>query len=650
MTNVLRFSFDIGTNSIGWAVFDAHTEAASLPLSAQSSVSLKSLGAAGVRIFSDGRNPKDGSSLAMMRREPRAAGRRRDRFLQRQRKLIALLIEYGLFPSAQGERKRLEKLNPYALRAKGLDHALTLHEFGRVLFHLNHRRGFWSNRVTDGADKETGVLKQAAKRLDETLKLDGVRTLGEFLNKREVKGLSTRFRITGSGKDADHEFYPTRGLIDAEFQTLWAMQSQYHPDRLTKTAKDAIHNAIFHQRPLKAVKPGRCTLNPDEERLPAALPSVQARTIYQTLNELRYGQGLSLTQRLDRTQRDALASALLKGKALTFSSIRRTLKLPANTRFSLEDTRKDIVGCGTAKRLARADAFDKEWHSISLARKDEIVCRLLTEVDEETLVAWLVAKTGLSAEKAHAVAGATLPDGYGRLGATANAAVLGELIGDVITYSAAVERTGYHHSDFRTDKTLDRLPYYGLALERHVAFGTGEPKDSDEKRYGRIANPTVHIGLNQLRRVVNKLVAVHGRPDDIILELARDLKLSKKQKDELQKKNNLDEAANTQRRSWKGFATDIFEVNRKGWRPIWEREEKGGKLVMRLHKGDLIEIDDKDGERQVRRVVQLEPSANRIRTVGHHDAGDLQKRHDDPDDPFRWDMGSIRLMQVATLD
>ena len=73
--------------------------------------------------------------------EPRAARRRRDRFLQRQRKLIALLIEYGLFPSAQGERKRLEKLNPYALRAKGLDHALTLHEFGRVLFHLNQRRG-----------------------------------------------------------------------------------------------------------------------------------------------------------------------------------------------------------------------------------------------------------------------------------------------------------------------------------------------------------------------------------------------------------------------------------------------------------------------------------------------------------------------------
>jgi CRISPR-associated endonuclease Csn1 len=155
MTNVLRFSFDIGTNSIGWAVFDAHTETPSLPLSAQSSVRLKGLRTAGVRIFSDGRNPKDGSSLAMMRREPRAARRRRDRFLQRQRKLIALLIEHRLFPAAQGERKRLERSDPYALRAKGLDGALTPQEFGRVLFHLNQRRGFWSNRVTDGADKET---------------------------------------------------------------------------------------------------------------------------------------------------------------------------------------------------------------------------------------------------------------------------------------------------------------------------------------------------------------------------------------------------------------------------------------------------------------------------------------------------------------
>jgi uncharacterized membrane protein YvlD (DUF360 family) len=43
-------------------------------------------------------------------------------------------------------------------------------------------------------------------------------------------------------------------------------------------------------------------------------------------------------------------------------------------------------------------------------------------------------------------------------------------------------------------------------LQRHVGFGSGKIEDPPEKRYGRIANPTVHIGLNELRKVVNALI------------------------------------------------------------------------------------------------------------------------------------------------
>ena len=73
-----------------------------------------------------------------------------------------------------------------------------------------------------------------------------------------------------------------------------------------------------------------------------------------------------------------------------------------------------------------------------------------------------------------------------------------------------------------------------------MAFGSGEPDDPEEVRYGRIANPTVHIALNQLRRLINAIVARHGHPAEIIVELARDLKLNKKRRDEIEKtiKNN----------------------------------------------------------------------------------------------------------------
>ena len=75
--------------------------------------------------------------------------------------------------------------------------------------------------------------------------------------------------------------------------------------------------------------------------------------------------------------------------------------------------------------------------------------------------------------------------------------------------------------------------------------------------------------------------------------------------------------------AWKGYAATIFEVNRKSWRPQWERDKVGGKLVMRLMKNDLLEIDEKDGARAIKRVVRLEPVAGRVRLAGHQEGGKL---------------------------
>ena len=97
--------------------------------------------------------------------------------------------------------------------------------------------------------------------------------------------------------------------------------------------------------------------------------------------------------------------------------------------------------------------------------------------------------------------------------------------------------------------------------------------------------------------------------------------------------------------SWRGFAASVFEVNRPGWRPQWERDRLGGKLVMRLHKGDLVEVDDKDGVRRIKVVHQIEISSNRIRLAPHNEGGKLQERHADPEDLFRWDLATIPLLR-----
>ena len=81
-------------------------------------------------------------------------------------------------------------------------------------------------------------------------------------------------------------------------------------------------------------------------------------------------------------------------------------------------------------------------------------------------------------------------------------------------------------------------------MRRHVAFRTDNPKDPEEVRYGKIANPTVHIGLNQVRQVVNGLIRFYGRPAEVVVELARDLKQSKKEREEEQREQKRNQDRN----------------------------------------------------------------------------------------------------------
>ena len=166
----------------------------------------------------------------------------------------------------------------------------------------------------------------------------------------------------------------------------------------------------------------------------------------------------------------------------------------------------------------------------------------MSQENEDELRVWLMDRYALTAEIADAVMRAHLPDGHGQLGPTATNRVLAELEKDVVTYDQAVRSAGYQdHSSLDFDgEILKSLPYYGQVLQRHVAFGTGNHSDPPEKRYGKISNPTVHVALNQLRRLVNDLSRRFGPPAEIVVELARELPLSaigKAKQERLQREN-----------------------------------------------------------------------------------------------------------------
>lgn len=544
-----RLALDLGSTSLGWAMIRLNAENPPAPVAV-----IK----AGVRIFSDGRNPKDGSSLAVTRRDARSMRRRRDRLLKRKARMIRSLVEHGFFSSDEAERKALVTLNPYALRAKGLDATLTPAEFGRALFHINQRRGFKSNRKTDKKDNDSGALKTAINKLRESIKTEKCRTVGEWLHKRDVADLTVRARyrqnkvIKDDGKtkiDKSYDLYIDRAMISDEFDALWRKQAELNPALFTEAARADLKDVLLHQRPLKPVKPGRCTFMPDEERAPLALPSTQRFRMYQEVNNLRILRPGLKEEPLTLKQRDDLIDALEANSKRTFTQIKKLLGIGGAVQFNFEDPkRQELKGNVTSAILSRAEHFGATWFTFNETKQDEIVLQLVKEENEATLVRWLQEQTGIDEGRAETIANAGLPEGYGSLCAKALARILPELRRDVLTYDKAVQAAGFdHHSNISaaaTGEILMALPYYGIPLQRHVGFGTGKLEDSDEKRYGKIANPTVHIGLNQIRLVVNTLIKRYGHPSEVIVELARDLKQSKDQREDENKRQ-----ADNQRRN-----------------------------------------------------------------------------------------------------
>jgi len=526
-----RLALDMGTNSIGWCLI--RLDALENP------IAIIKMGA---RIFSDGRNPKDGSSLAVTRRNARQMRRRRDRLLKRKERMLQALIRLNFFPSDAAERKQLIQLDPYALRKKGLHEPLTGPEFARALFHINQRRGFLSNRKTDKTDSESGALKKAIKSLQVKLTEENCQTLGEWLAKRHEARLSVRARLRGKTiKDKAYDFYVDRAMIEHEFDTLWAKQASLNSYLFNDAARDELKDTLFYQRPLKPVKPGRCTLIPEEERAPLALPSTQRFRIYQEANNLRWFDYDLLEHPLTIEQRDKVVNLLERQGEAKFTKILKELGLPGTTKFNLEDVKRDrLKGNHTSFTLAKDNHFGDRWYEFPPAIQDEIVEKLLNEASESVLVGWLQENAGVDEPTAERIASVSLPEGYGSLSRTGLRRILPELQNDVVVYSEAVTRAGFDsHSALshtqQTGEIFDALPYYGEVLQRHVGFGSGNPKDPPEMRYGRIANPTVHIGLNELRKVVNALIKRYGRPTEVIVEITRDLKLSRERKLEIQK-------------------------------------------------------------------------------------------------------------------
>ncbi len=544
-----RLGIDMGATSLGWCMLnlDDNNEPCGIIRM-------------GVRIFPDGREAQKQIPLNVGRRTARSIRRNRERYKRRRSSLLRILRENGLMPVEIKESKLLANLDPYSLRVKGLDEQLTLFELGRAIFHLNQRRGFKSNMIIDKAASDSSAMKDSIVKLKNKIESQNCRTLGEYLSHlnqnlgehEQHLREAVRVRVTGTDKNKIYSIFPERQMIEDELSLLWSKQKEYYPMILTDELFKNVKMIIIEQRPLKPQERGKCYLEPKEDRILRCNPRFQLFRILQTVNQLELKDDFGNKVKLTAEQKLKLIAYLKKKKIVTFSTLKGRLgkQYKEGYTFNLEsEKRKDIQGDETAFMMAKPQNFGEQWHDLSLDEQVNIINILNGEMEGPTerndIKISLLKDYILTDEQSENCLDLNMGTGTGSLSEKAIKKIIPFLETGAMYHDACLS-AGYKHSDnvIEPQYQAGNLPYYGEIMPDHVIRRESQHNDSEESRFGKISNVTVHIALNQLRKLVNAMSKEYGAPKQIVLELARELKLNRKQKEELKARQAKEKSVN----------------------------------------------------------------------------------------------------------
>lgn len=532
---------DLGVSSIGWAVIREEDDTQELVAMGSRIVQLSVEESTS---FTQG----NGESVNAQRTRTRGQRRGYDRYQLRRAVLMEKLKSLGMLPDAS--LTGLPKLELWGLRARAVTERIELRELGRVLLHLNQKRGYKSTKSDFSSDKKTtDYVKEINNRYDR-LKSAGL-TIGEHLF-RELS-VDPFYRCK-------EQVYPREAYVE-EFDRIMACQQQFYPQLLTD---ETIHNIrdeiIFYQRPLKSCKhlvslcefEKRSYVNAAGEKVfsgprvaPRTSPLFQVCRLWESINhivvktrrneeiEISLDQKKQILKFLNEHEK-LKAGNLLEILGLTKSECRLGDQFKAGIqgnktrfeieralgnypdkdrllRFELRPGPSSVVDEETGEILPVIDAsFEQEplyrlWHvlySIDNREQLQTVLRKQFGIDDDEVLDRL---SKLDFVKA----------GFGNKSSKAMRRILPFLqLG--LNYADSCAAAGYNHSQSETKaesearELLDRLPAI---------------------RKNELRQPVVEKILNQMVNVVNALMAKYGRFDEIRVELARELKQSKEERE-----------------------------------------------------------------------------------------------------------------------
>lgn len=361
-----------------------------------------------------------------------------------------------------------------------------------------------------------------------------------------------------------------------EFERIWETQKHFH-NGMTPELKHEIRDiVIFYQRPLKSQK-SLISICPFEQRTvntvtdgvqkvrivgprvcPKSSPVYQEFKIWQILNNCRIdGEQIPMNARVSLFNELTWKGKISKSDVIksVYGSTRRGMdlnfaELDGNSTMSslltcylkmLENKGTDITGydklpsekllpllkkqftnngwdAGLLEFNSLADNIEQQplyrlWHLLYSYEGDK------SQTGNKSLIAKLSEYFGFDEESARILAAASFTQDYGSLCVKAIRKILPYMKQEGQDYSTACASAGYRHSA----KSLTREEIASRELKERMEL---LPKNT-------LRNPVVEKILNQMVNVVNAVIEEYGRPDEVRIELARELKKSAKEREQM---------------------------------------------------------------------------------------------------------------------
>lgn len=511
---------DLGIASIGYALveFDDHN------LDEENKKTGKII-KAGVRVFEAAEHPKDGSSLALIRREKRLARRLTRRKSRRLNKIKNIFIDHNLITKTGLENlynTSPEKLDPWELRKQGLERILTGEELARVLTHIAKRRGYKSTRIAaEKADKEQGKMLTAIKNTREKLITGNFETVGQMY--------ATIYRDNEpkrNKKDIYNNSIP-RDLLEEEVKIIFQKQQELGSKLATKNLEEEYIKIAFFQMDSGSVEHmiGDCTFEKGQKR--AAKESYSAELFVahtKCLNTTLIDHSVIKGERTFTPEEITLIINKLKSTIkVSYKTIRKELKLSDSIKFKgLKYDQEELVKASKKATDAESEEFFtmKGYHKLRKQIEDSCSKERWKSISDNHVVLDTIAYAITAKKSDEEIRNYLIEHDIDK-----------ELIEAVIELSM---KKVIHLSTKAIEKIL---PYMQKGLKYHEAcieagYNHSRPDEKGDK--SRLLalpkdlplNPVATRAITQFRKVVNAIIKQHGSFHQMNIELARDLSLS----------------------------------------------------------------------------------------------------------------------------